>query len=73
MNIHIENAMYEVSEMFSKVNDMARYPNYPHAVTFTTVNDKEFLWVEDFYLIFLYLEYKSPELPLFIIYLRVQI
>ena len=48
MNIHIENAMYEVSEMFSKVNDMARYPNYPHAVTFTTVNNEVFLWVEDY-------------------------
>ena len=48
MNIHIENAMYEVSEMFSKVNDIAHYPNYPHAVTFTTVNNEEFLWVEDY-------------------------
>tara|TARA_Y100001949_G_scaffold144906_1_gene127885 strand:- start:13 stop:462 length:450 start_codon:yes stop_codon:yes gene_type:complete len=46
MNIHIENASYEVGEMFSKVNDIAQYPNYPHAVTMTTVNDKEFLWVE---------------------------
>jgi len=46
MNIHIENASYEVGEMFSKVNDIAHYPNYPHAVTMTTVNDKEFLWVE---------------------------
>ena len=46
MNIHIKNASYEVGEMFSKVNDIAHYPNYPHAVTMTTVNDEEFLWVE---------------------------
>ena len=45
MNIHIENAMNEVQELFSRVRDMARYPNYPHAVTFTT-DEHEFLWVE---------------------------
>jgi len=43
----IEEASYEVSEMFSRVKDIAHYPNYPHSATFTTVNDEEFLWVED--------------------------
>jgi len=33
--------------MFSRVKDTARYPNYPHSVTFTTVNDEELLWAED--------------------------
>ena len=44
---HLENASFEISEMFSRVKDIARYPNYPHSATFTTVNDEEFLWVED--------------------------
>ena len=43
----IEEASYEVGEMFSRVKDIAHYPNYPHSVTFTTVNDEEFLWTED--------------------------
>jgi len=47
MNIHIENASYEISEMFSSIKDIAHYPNYPHSATFTTTNDEEFLWVED--------------------------
>ena len=43
----IEEASYEVGEMFSRVKDIAHYPNYPHSVTFTTVNDEVFLWTED--------------------------
>jgi len=46
--IQLENARNELGEMFSRIKQMNRYPNYPNAVTFETVNDEEFLWVVDY-------------------------
>jgi len=44
----LENARNELGEMFSRIKEMSRYPNYPNAVTFETVNGEEFLWVVDY-------------------------
>jgi len=44
----LENARNELSEMFSRIKEMRRYPNYPNAVMFETVNGEEFLWVVDY-------------------------
>ena len=44
----LENARNELSEMFSRIKEMRRYPDYPNAVTIETINGEEFLWVVDY-------------------------